>query len=37
VEADDPRLEAMIDTWREVQREALHRLPQFPWEQAAGG
>jgi putative proteasome-type protease len=37
VEADDPRLEAMIDTWREVQREALHRLPQFPWELPAGG
>ncbi|MFN9610595.1 MAG: 20S proteasome subunit A/B, partial [bacterium] len=33
LEADDPRLDAMIDTWRAAQREALHRLPQFPWEE----
>jgi predicted proteasome-type protease len=32
VNADDPRLDQMIDTWREAQREALHRLPAFPWE-----
>ena len=31
---DDPRLDQMIETWREAQREALHRLPQFPWEGA---
>ncbi|MEB3333421.1 MAG: 20S proteasome subunit A/B [Cyanobacteriota bacterium] len=32
VEADDPMLDAMIDTWIEAQREALYRLPPLPWE-----
>jgi len=32
IEADDPRLQAMIEIWSEAQREALHRLPQLPWE-----
>ena len=32
VEADDPSLDAMIDTWSEAQREALYRLPRLPWE-----
>jgi putative proteasome-type protease len=32
LEADDPMLTAMIDTWSDAQREALYRLPRFPWE-----
>jgi putative proteasome-type protease len=32
IEADDPTLSQMIDIWSEAQREALHRLPQLPWE-----
>ena len=32
LEADDPDLRAMIEIWSEAQREALHRLPQLPWE-----
>jgi putative proteasome-type protease len=32
IEADDPDLRAMIEIWSEAQREALHRLPQLPWE-----
>jgi putative proteasome-type protease len=32
VEADDPSLDEMIDTWVEAQREALYRLPRLPWE-----
>jgi putative proteasome-type protease len=36
VEAEDPRLDAMIDVWSEAQREALYRLPPLPWEQGAG-
>jgi putative proteasome-type protease len=36
VEGDDPRLEEMIDLWSEAQREALHRLPQLPWEESRG-
>jgi putative proteasome-type protease len=35
LEADAPELSAMIGTWSEAQREALYRLPHFPWEQAA--
>ncbi|MEB3242429.1 MAG: 20S proteasome subunit A/B [Cyanobacteriota bacterium] len=37
IEADDPRLTEMIDIWSEAQREALHRLPQLPWEPGAEG
>lgn len=33
LKADDPLLDAMIATWSEAQREALHRLPRLPWEQ----
>ena len=36
VEAEDPRLDAMIDVWSEAQREALYRLPHLPWEQGEG-
>ena len=36
VEADSPRLRAMIDTWSEAQREALYHLPRFPWEEEGG-
>ena len=32
-EAEAPELAVMIDTWSSVQREALHRLPSFIWEQ----
>ncbi|WP_457767067.1 20S proteasome subunit A/B [Cyanobium sp. ULC065] len=32
-EAEAPELAAMIDTWSSAQREALHRLPSFVWEQ----
>ena len=32
-EAQAPELAAMIDTWSSIQREALHRLPSFIWEQ----
>lgn len=32
-EAEAPELAAMIDTWSSDQREALHRLPSFFWEQ----
>ncbi|MEO1002958.1 MAG: 20S proteasome subunit A/B [Cyanobacteria bacterium J06638_7] len=31
-EADDPDLAEMIEIWSDAQREALHRLPPFPWE-----
>jgi putative proteasome-type protease len=31
-EADAPELAAMIEIWSDAQREALHRLPPFPWE-----
>lgn len=37
IEADDPSLDAMIDTWSEAQREALYRLPRLPWEKGDGG
>ena len=37
IDADDPVLEQMIDTWTAVQREALHRLPRLPWEPDGGG
>ncbi|MFM9073724.1 MAG: 20S proteasome subunit A/B [Cyanobium sp.] len=37
VEADDPGLDEMIDTWSEAQREALYRLPRLPWEKDTGG
>ncbi|MCP9860760.1 20S proteasome subunit A/B [Cyanobium sp. Cruz-8D1] len=30
--AEAPELAAMIETWSDAQREALHRLPSFPWE-----
>ncbi|WP_094586473.1 20S proteasome subunit A/B [Synechococcus sp. BO 8801] len=33
--ADAPELAAMVETWSDAQREALHRLPSFPWEQAS--
>lgn len=32
--ADAPELAAMVETWSDAQREALHRLPSFPWEQS---
>lgn len=35
LEPDDPYLSSVIDIWSEAQREALHRLPPFPWEQPA--
>ena len=31
-EANDPDQAAMIEIWSDAQREALHRLPPFPWE-----
>ncbi len=31
LDADDPMLTTMIDTWSEAQREALYRLPPLPW------
>jgi putative proteasome-type protease len=34
LEADAPELSEMIETWCDAQREALYRLPHFPWEQA---
>jgi putative proteasome-type protease len=34
LEADDPMLDSMIDIWSEAQREALYRLPPFPWQTA---
>jgi putative proteasome-type protease len=37
IEADDPDLRAMIEIWSEAQREALHRLPQLPWERDPAG
>jgi putative proteasome-type protease len=33
LEADAPELSEMIETWCDAQREALYRLPHFPWEQ----
>ncbi|MCP9889014.1 20S proteasome subunit A/B [Cyanobium sp. ATX 6A2] len=33
--ADSDALEAFLNTWMEVQREALERLPRFPWEPQA--
>ncbi len=33
LEADAPELFEMIETWSDAQREALYRLPHFPWEQ----
>lgn len=33
--AEAPELAAMVETWSDAQREALHRLPSFPWEQAS--
>ncbi|KEF42119.1 MAG: 20S proteasome subunits A/B [Cyanobium sp. CACIAM 14] len=35
LEAEAPELAAMFEIWREAQREALYRLPHFPWEQSA--
>jgi putative proteasome-type protease len=32
LEAGAPELTAMIETWCTAQREALYRLPHFPWE-----
>jgi putative proteasome-type protease len=37
LEAGDPSLEAMIHTWSQAQREALHRLPRLPWEPDGSG
>ena len=37
LEADDPRLDEMIQTWSAAQREALHRLPEMPWESGGEG
>jgi putative proteasome-type protease len=37
MEAGDPSLEAMIHTWSQAQREALHRLPRHPWEPDGSG
>ena len=37
LEAGDPSLEAMIQTWSQAQREALHRLPRLPWEPDGSG
>jgi putative proteasome-type protease len=34
LEADAPELTEMIETWCDAQREALYRLPHFPWERA---
>jgi putative proteasome-type protease len=33
--AEAPELAAMVETWSDAQREALHRMPSFPWEQAS--
>ncbi|WP_245552628.1 20S proteasome subunit A/B [Cyanobium gracile] len=30
-----PELAAMVETWSDAQREALHRLPSFPWERTS--
>jgi putative proteasome-type protease len=35
IKAGDPILAEMMDTWRDAQREALHRLPRLPWERQA--
>jgi putative proteasome-type protease len=32
LEADDPMLSEMINTWSNAQREALYRLPALPWQ-----
>jgi len=32
LEADDPMLTEMIDTWSDAQREALYHLPALPWQ-----
>ena len=32
LEADDPMLSEMINTWSDAQREALYRLPALPWQ-----
>ena len=32
LEADDPMLGEMINTWSDAQREALYRLPALPWQ-----
>jgi putative proteasome-type protease len=37
IEADDPDLLSMFEIWSEAQREALHRLPQLPWERDPAG
>ncbi|MDM7954323.1 MAG: 20S proteasome subunit A/B [Cyanobium sp. CZS 25K] len=37
LEAEAPELATMIETWSEAQREALYRLPHFPWEQSPPG
>ncbi|MCT0209793.1 MAG: 20S proteasome subunit A/B [Cyanobium sp.] len=34
LDADAPELSEMIETWCDAQREALYRLPHFPWERA---
>jgi putative proteasome-type protease len=34
--ADSEALQGFLHTWVEVQREALERLPRFPWEPRAG-
>lgn len=34
LEADSPELSKMIETWCDAQREALYRLPHFPWEKS---
>jgi putative proteasome-type protease len=34
LEADAPELSEMFETWCDAQREALYRLPHFPWEGA---
>jgi putative proteasome-type protease len=34
--ADSEALQGFLHTWVEVQREALERLPRFPWEPQAG-
>jgi putative proteasome-type protease len=37
IEAEDPSLDEMINTWSEAQREALYRLPRLPWEMGEEG
>ena len=39
LEADDPYLDSLIAIWSDCHREALYRVPRFPWEQegASGG